>query len=359
MPLLSLEIEYLRNIAQARITLCSTLNVFTGVNASGKTTVLEAAYLLGTGRSFRTARLGRAIQAGAPLFQVRGRIEGQHGRPVELRVQRGAEGLSVAIDGRQVRGRAALAEHFPVQLIHHGSFGLLERGPEARRKFLDWGVFHVEPAYLGAWRRYHRALRQRNAWLRSRSGTGAVSPWDTELGVAAEGLDRYRASYVTELSRSVGRYAHALLGESGIELRYLRGWEASETLRDVLTGGATGDRAVGHTRSGPHRADLELRCRDVPAQERLSRGQQKLLVCALQLGQVEVFRERTGRAFTVLVDDLPAELDVLHTRRLLESLAKTQAQVLSTTVEPNALPTSAWQAHRMFHVEHGKVLEMV
>jgi len=331
------------------------LNLILGSNGAGKTSVLEALYLLGRGRSFRTARIERVVGSDGSTLTVIGRVE-DRGQTVPVGIERGRNVLRIRIGGRDATGMAELAQTFPVQLIQPNSHKLLEEGPRYRRQFLDWGVFHVEPVFYPAWQRFQRALRQRNAALRARQDE---RPWDPELLAAADALDSARRTYLEELLPLVTAYVDRILGLDGVTLRYAPGWPQDMSLSDALHNHRQRDRDQGFTVYGPHRADLRVQINGAPVQERVSRGQQKMLVAAMVLAQATVFNAKTGRQGALLVDDVAAELDATHRGRLLGLLCELPMQLFVTAIEEAGLLDEFSRPAKVFHVERGEVREVV
>ena len=270
-------------------------------------------------------------------------------------------GLQAKIGGENLRSSSELAEHLPLQVINADSFDLLLGSPGYRRQFLDWGVFHVEHRFHGVWQRFQKALKQRNSLLRHGKISDAdLRPWDRELCEAGESVDEQRAQYFAELEPLFQRLVPRLSPDlGGVELRYRRGWDKSTSLQQALEGSARADREQGFTHVGPQRADVKVLSGAHAASEVLSRGQQKLVVCALKLAQGQLLSQRKGRSCLYLVDDLPAELDRQHCRRVAEVLMELETQVYITCVDTKefaeAWPGEWLEKSAMFHVEHGEV----
>jgi len=352
-----LKISHCRNIESAHLSLNSGLNIITGANASGKTTLLEAFNLLATGRSFRTSRLNHVIQAEHSALTIFAQLRSAPGLSQKLGFQYKDAKRQLRLDGNAIHSGAELAQLLPIQLINQQSFDLIEQGPSQRRKFLDWGVFHVEQSFYPVWQRYMRAMKQRNAALRQ--SIKQTQHWEQEMASSAAKLHTYRQSYVDSLQPLFITSVKEMLGCDDITMQYRAGWDTDVPLHELLASNRDKDRELGYSRYGPQRADIVFKRAGAPARERLSRGQQKLLVSALVLGQAQLLRNSTGKAGTVLIDDISAELDANHCAKLMKVLLATGSQLIITAISPEQLPDVSSEKPTMFHVEHGKVKEVV
>jgi len=349
MGLTRLEISNIRNLQAVRLDLSPGFNVLCGANGSGKTSFLEALYILGRGTSFRTKDLSRVLHNGAPKFFVAGKLTPSM---VSLGVEYQASATQYRISGQKARGRLELAEHLPLLFISPESQALVSEGPQQRRRFLDWGVFHVEPGFLPAWRLYQRALKQRNKAL---GAAGVETAWDGELARSAELITGLRRDYLARLTPYVELYLHKLVALEGVTLNFAPGWRQDLSYSEALRSSLAQDRDYGFTRQGPHRADVVLRLGNRLARDTVSRGQQKLLVFALLLAQVALLNEAVAVQPVIMIDELAAELDVNHRERLLQVLAELQAQIFITVTERRVLVGDGNIPIDWFHVEHGQI----
>lgn len=351
-----LRIQGLRSLVDVRLTPGPALNAFVGPNGAGKTSLLEAVFLFSHGRSFRSgardALLGRHADA-LHLFsvwQAGGEVRrlglGREGPRWQAR--RDGEGITL---GELVRQCAVVS-------FDPGSHALIAAGAEERRRFLDWGVFHVEQDFLPAWQRYQRALKQRNRLLRDGSRDDALYEiWERELAENAAAMTAWREAYMGSWLPVVASYAAQLLPELGeVSLRFRQGWAEGSALDDVLRESRSRDMGRGHTGHGPHRADWSVSYEGAPQREHLSRGQEKLTAVACLLGQASLYHAQRGEWPVVCVDDLASELDAGHQDALLAQLSQVGAQVWVTgTALPRGLP----QGTPVFHVEQGQVTPLL
>lgn len=333
------------------------INIITGDNASGKTSMLEAIYMLARGQSFRNNSARAQIRTGQDMFVLTGRILGEgSNNNKRIGVARAKTGSAqYRLDGDENTRRYDLVSTLPLQLIDPNLHRLMEQGPRHRRRFLDWGVFHVEHGFFTAWRHYCRALKQRNSALRRGGSIASIRAWHPELVKSASIIDKARVHYVSQLKAALPKSLMDLLQGDAPEITYLSGWSKTMSFQDSLEASIDTDRKMGHTQAGPHRADLRFRVGGVKAETHVSRGQQKILVCALLLAQTKLIYSTQHRRPVLLVDDLMAELGPNYQQAVLAEIKAQSIQAFLTTLNPDSFLLNVPDA-RMFHVEHGQVV---
>jgi DNA replication and repair protein RecF len=351
LPLSRLRITSLRCLDEAELELHPERNYIFGPNGAGKTSILEGIFVLGRGRSFRTRQMRRLVQHGADGFAVFGEVV-IDGALRRLGVAYRTGRLEKRMDGEPASSMAELAAWLPVHAIDPSMHALVEGGPSERRRFLDWGVFHVEPRYLGDWKRYRRVLSQRNAALKRGADSAELRSWSIALAEAGVAIDDRRRRYLARLEPYVAGLGGRLL-QRPLTLDYRRGWPEGERLEEVLATAEARDRQSGTTDAGPHRAEVVLRLDDRRVQDEASRGQQKLTAAALILAQVAVECADRPQRSVLVVDDPVAELDADSLGRLLVALGELSAQVVFTALAPTTL--SPAPGYPVFHVERGGV----
>src|SRR5580700_885792 len=354
MTLRQVQVTDFRCLHRADLDLDPNFTLISGPNASGKTSLLEAIYVLGRGRSFRTRRLEPLIRSGTERMMVVGEAELPE-RHVTLGIEGTAEGLRARVGGERVASLAELAWVLPVQIIDPEIHRLIEEGPNRRRRFIDWGVFHVEHSFVEHWQRYQQTLRQRNAALKARQGRAVVTAWDAELVRYGELISDARRRYVEQLAPVAASVAARLL-DLELVIAYRPGWAAGIALSTALEGSFARDLDLGATQAGPHRADLVIRLQGAGVRDRVSRGQQKLLAAVLLLSQIKLFPEDSRTRPTLLLDDPAAELDSVHLRALLDEVRSQPLQLVVTTLQATQAELAVFGAPgRRFEIEAGEV----
>lgn len=350
MPLTELRIQNLRCIEDAALELAPDLSVVSGPNGAGKTSILEAIFLLGRGRSFRTRSSERLIRFGAASLSVFGRSNAEP--PIAAGVEVTRAGTRARINGQPAASLLELSKALPVQAIDPEIHKLIDQGPERRRRWLDWLVFHVEPNFGFHWGRYQRALKQRNASLRGRADP---SVWDAPLVEHGAVITQARRAAITLLDPYLEQAVSRFAGWN-LKATFYQGWGQEIDLAGALAAAKARDVERGTTTSGPHRADVLLRSEGKIAREILSRGQQKLSAIAMVLSQLSLLQDRLRMRATLLLDDPAAELDRDNLARLFDELTGLQSQMVVTSLQPN--PVLFTRPNAVFHVERGRVLKV-
>jgi DNA replication and repair protein RecF len=353
MDIARLEITQFRNLSTARVEPEPGFNIFYGLNGSGKTSLLEAIYFLGLGRSFRSHLLSRIIQHNTQSFSLFSSLIAANGQSIAIGIEKQQSNKTkIKIGGAVVDSSAELARLLPIQLINIDTFQLINAGPKYRRQFIDWGVFHVEHNFFSSWKKMQRALKQRNAALRSQQPVEQVVAWNEEFVIASLEVEQLRQTYFEQLTPVFLELLAQLIDMPNLSITYSQGWDGERHLREILAGGIHRDYQLGYTQYGPQRSDVVIKIDNVLAEEVLSRGEQKLVVCALRLAQGILLRKLTEKRCVYLVDDLPSELDKRRCSSVLAALEKLQAQVFLTCVGVDNIEAEG----KRFHVEQGEIL---
>jgi len=357
-----LDIHGIRNIGSASFAPIDGINILYGANGSGKTSILEAIYLLGRGRTFRSRYTTTLINHDVRECTVFGAAESKEQKaPYTIGVSREATGaFQFKVDGQRVSTSSSLADAIPLLLMNSDSFLLIEGGPGGRRRFLDWGVFHVEQQFQTVWAQFKRSLQQRNKILRHDKMTQEdLRSWDISFVRLAQQLTGMRRSYFAAIEPLFYELIERLTTIKGVSLKFHQGWEEGKTLDFALAESFERDTRQQTSNIGPHRADIKILVDGRAANNVLSRGQMKALVAALIVGQGQMFRQTRQKQCVYLFDDLVSELDNDYLLRLLDVLASAKAQVFITGTDyvplVNVLENREIEDYAVFHVKHGVI----
>ncbi len=348
MAIRQLSLTDFRNLASATLELHPRINLVHGVNAAGKTSLLEALYVLCQGQSFRTHQLAQCVQYGKPGFLLFGRFD-----DFKAGISKRGRRLEIRVDGATVGRRSELVRKAPINIVNADSFEQIDGPPGVRRRFVDWYLFHVEHDYADAWNRFQHALRQRNRLLKDRRDLDLLDYWDEHLVEPSERLAAMRRRCANALQVMLGTEMESLLAGFRLELEYRTGWPDGRALSDVLAAERKRDIAAGYTRFGIQRDDLLLRVEGRPAGEILSRGQAKRLCLAMLLAALTRVGQAVSKRIVLLIDDLHSELDPSARQRVYERLQSLDLQLFISNIDATLPAPIAAEEFKMFHVEHG------
>ena len=396
-----LQISHLRNLTQISLE-PAACNIIIGANGSGKTSLLEAIFLLSRGKSFRHHQPKRYIQHHQNNTTVHAKLNDSR----TLAIQKQADATTILrLNQTTVYNQSILTEQLPTLLIDPSTMDMLEQGSASRRQLLDWLVFHMKQGFHPQWMAYQRLLKQRNSLLkRTRHLTqvqlSELKSWDKGLSNHAALIHHYREQVFTEWQPYFAKSILQLLPSYAeqLSLSYNAGYDTSVALDVQLNERLEQDLQLGYTRIGNHRADIHVHWRsnesvnDQTTDHRtaasansiqtklptlkeqaanvLSRGEKKLLITALRLSQLPLLLNDEERSNSinddlssratpvVLLDDITAELDDRAIEILLSTLARLPCQVFMTSLTDDILPlvNELWSQPNTFHVKQGEIL---
>ena len=353
MNISSVKVTHFRNIVQADLNLDPGINVIVGDNGSGKTSLLEAIYYLGHAKSFRTPHSTQLITLGEKQLVLYCDLSDHK----SIGISRSKNTEHIKIARQPVLKKSELVMALPIQFINPDVHKILDDSPRYRRRFLEWGVFHVEHSYLELWKKYQVILKQRNAALKNRWDKKLIDSWTGELTAVANAITKIKDDYLKELAAVVQPMVH---GFEDLQLDYQRGWPEAMSFEDSLNSSLESDFKTGFTKYGPHRSDIKIILKGIAAKDVVSRGQQKFLACVLKIAQVLLYSKKTSRTPVFLVDDIFSELDRNRVKQLLGLLLQTRTQLFLTSIEKQPVEeVLANMQRKMFHVEHGEFKEVV
>lgn len=357
MNLLKLDIYAVRNIQKASIIPSPTINLIVGKNASGKSAIIEAIYILGRAKSFRSSTVKSVINYSHDYLTVSAYVSQVGGIPCHIGVRLNSnKDMAIHVNQKAKQKCSDLAYAFPLQIFYAKSYELLEAGSVARREFLDWGIFNSDENYLSVWRNFKRTLFHRNVVLKA-SKLEQLDVWNQEFVHYGVLVNQYRQQYLERLRLIFFDIAKRFLSFDMIDLKLMPGWSQSIELKQALVDDQHRDLRHGITHSGPHRCDFHLMINNRLAKDSVSRGQLKLLVICLKLAQIQLlFFERGHYGCVLLIDDIASDIDSYNREKLLHYLSKLPCQIFITATELQDLCNlTDLSDHKLFHVEQGVI----
>lgn len=358
MSLNRLEITHVRNLNDIKLNCATRYNIVYGENGSGKTSILEAVHLLALGRSFRSHLKTRFINHQADSLLIFAQIYTSDNALLSAGIQKFANGQTqLRLNQQHIDSIAELAKLLPIQLLTPDSYELLTAASKVRRQFMDWGVFHVEPQFYNIWLKTERILKQRNTALKHQATREEIVSWDSEFSSLASQLDKMRIDYLNQLLPIIHEFSSLFPDFPTITIDYSSGWKNTASLSEQLTQTLPRDLLYGYTQIGPQRANLHIKAENKPAQDFLSRGQQKILVFILRLAQAELLKRQQNKTCVYLIDDLASELDTQCCRRIIGLIKQLSGQFFITGVDLHGLTALINEpASSLFHVKQGTIV---
>lgn len=367
MRLLSAVIRRFRNLSGVRLEPGPRATVLVGENGQGKTNTLEALYYVGTLKPLRATRLAELVQFGEAPGGAEVRASWQlAGGPREFAVRLAGGERHLEVDGKRAAGLDDYFGSVVVVAFTPDDLALVKGAPDERRRFLDRAVFGRYPAFLGESRDYVRALKARNRLLREGGDDDVREAFDAQLARLGARVWRRRLLLVDELVPHAQR-AFEAVGRLPVPLRITYRPAAVEldssmddrTLVQTLTEGLEArlslDRERRFTSVGPHADDLALQLGDRAARLYGSQGQQRALVLALKIGEIENLRANLGEYPLLLLDDVSSELDPDRNRYLMSYLGSLDAQVILTTTDLGLVRDAAGDEAVVYRVKAGAI----
>jgi DNA replication and repair protein RecF len=358
-----LSLRAFRNYRSADLEFGDGVTLLVGRNGQGKSNLLEAVYLVATGRSHRTAHEAECVHYEEPAARVRAQIA-RRGRDEELDITLTVE-AGRCVSRMRVNGvvtpRGSVLGRLPVVMAAPWDLELVRGGAGGRRRLLDGALAQLSPAYFFALHRYHRVVVQRNAELR-RKATAGLDPWDAQLVTLGARITAQRTAYAARLRPHVEEWFARLGGQGALTAAYRPSWagatdeQVAEVARADMIRLRADEYRRGVTLAGPHRDDLEFALDGRPLRAAGSQGQWRTSTLALRLAERAVMAAEIGSSPVLLLDDALAELDPERQRRVLE--AEDGAQVLASAtgvpphgpvrvlvVEAGTVTESEWSRH--------------
>ena len=374
----TLHLRQFRNYQDQRVDFSSPKTILVGDNAQGKSNLLEAVELLSALRSHRSARDRDLVRNGETVGQVSAQVDRGIG-PVDLAVTfRVGSRRTVAVNGEAQRRQVDFLGILNAVQFSSLDLELVRGGPTQRRDWVDGLLIQLEPIYARILQQYTQVLRQRNALLKQiKQGQGEtvtvdagaiaaqLAVWDAQLATTGARVARRRARVLQRLAPIAQRWHEAISGrQETLTVQYAPNVAvekaddpavAQQAFLEKIHQRAIAEKYQGTSLVGPHRDDVELKIDNTPARQYGSQGQQRTLVLALKLSELELIEAVVGEPPLLLLDDVLAELDLNRQRQLLDAIHD-RFQTLMTTTHLGAFDPQWLRASQILTVKAGSLL---
>ena len=392
MSVAKLVIHNFRNLDNASIDFHQYFNFFVGENGSGKSSLLEALFFLGHGKSFRTSKVDALVCHDQTKFVVS--VKDDNNRQLGLSREVITGVTKIKIDGDYHNRLSVLAKHIAIQIVTPESFKLFFGGPKERRRFVDLGMFHVKHNFASQWKNFNRVLKQRNACIRSNNNTtesnSLLNYWTDQFCQLSNDVAIVRAEYTAAIILELEIWLSFLLPglKNRVSVQYLQGWPQKNELHQTLLANREREFNYGYTLYGAHKFDIKFLLDKQPLENQLSRGQQKLFLLALTFAQAKLIARVNRVKPILLIDDIGAELDVHSRFAVAKALYSLNCQVMITAISNDVLDpfinrssclnnvtmgfgnhkqkvkdidnqVSIVENYKVFHVKHGEISAML
>ena len=355
-----LTLENFRNYENETFEFADGLNILTGRNAQGKTNCAEAVFYLCTGASLRIRHDRQLIRRGAERAILSAEAVGRYGH-VQLKAVLSEGGRELYVNGNKLSRAVDFLGNMRSVFFSPGELRLIQDGPDERRRFLNLSISQTSRDYGAALLRYNRILEQRNNLLKERDAgfvLDTLSVWDGQLAAAGAHILAKRRDYLARLSGYAAR-AHAHLSDNAEKLslgmdREYPGTEdeVKERLLAELAANYERDLRLGYTSVGPHRDDIRITIAGQDARGYCSQGQARTAALSMKFAEVEIFKELSGEAPVLILDDVLSELDLPRRKKLLSYIRDVQC-ILTCTHAERVL---AGEASSKIRIQAGKIV---
>ena len=351
----SVQVRSFRNLVAVDVELGARFNVIAGANGQGKTNLLEAIYVLGTSKSFRSSKMTDVVSFDGELASVRARVsEDGESRIQSVGIKAGAR--MVRIDDKRPLTLAAYAVRTPIVVFHPGEIVLSMGASAERRKLLDRTALYLAPAAMSELESYSKAIRSRQRTLEMRGVNASdLADWETLAVKHGLALMQYRAEAAERLSeRALDAFRRIAAPDLSLHAEYAAGAPCEEEafLRELRDNRAR-DIRRGSATAGPHRDDLALSISGHQVRGVASQGQHRAVTLALKSAEIDVIGAARGVRPILLLDDVSSELDRERTAALFAFLRDQEGQVLLTTTRPELIDTGKDADRRDFTIDRG------
>ncbi len=350
-----IEIKNFRNYEKQEIELNPHINIFYGDNAQGKTNILEAIFISGFGKSFRTSKEKEMIKLGeafleATVFYQKSDRDGKIRTVISNKKQ-------IEVNGVKIKKLSELIGKINLVIFTPDDIQILKSGPEKRRRFLDMMIGQLRPKYVYILNLYLKTLEQRNNYLKQikeeNKPESMLEIWDEKLAEYAEIICKYRTEFIEKLNRKIKEiHSEVTSNSEEIKIEYITECNNREIYLQLLKQRRKLDIIKGYTTKGIHRDDFKCIINDKEIEVYGSQGQHRTAILSLKLAELYVIYDEIGEYPILLLDDFMSELDEKRRKSFLSYIKDTQVIITCT----DKMELDNLNEYKLFNVKNGKII---
>lgn len=355
----NIELENFRNYINEKIDFDKNLNIITGSNAQGKTSLLEGIYICSFGKSFRTSRDKEMINFGKDFFRIKSCFVKEEEEFIDFVLSK--EGKKAAkINGCKIDKISEIISDYYVVVFSPDDLKIVKEDPEIRRNFIDRELCQIKISYYQSLLNYKKSLKQRNAYLKKESvDDSMLDVWDTQLAKEGTKIIHERMDFIENLGKiSCDIHKSITEGVEETSFKYISSIEfiknikeQEEVFLEILRGERERDLYYKNTSRGPHKDDIDILIDNISIRKYGSQGQQRTAALSMKLAEIEVIKEQSGESPILLLDDVLSELDEDRQKYLIKYLNDVQVFITSAEI-PNTI-IKEFPKHKKINVEKG------
>ena len=350
-----IKIKNFRNYESEQINLEKNINIFYGLNAQGKTNIIESIFLCSLGKSFRTKKDKEMIKLNEQNALVEVEYE-KSDRDGKIKIEIGNK-KNIYLNGIKIKKLSELLGNLNIVIFTPDDINILKGGPQNRRRFLDIMISQLRPNYMHILNLYIKTMEQRNNYLRQikeeHKDENLLEIWDEKLAEYAIKIYEYRKEFIEKIIKKLDIiHKNITNGEEQIELEYVTECDSKEKYLKLLKERRKLDIIKGFTTKGVHRDDFMIYINKKDIKIFGSQGQNRTAMLSLKLAELQVIYDEIGEYPILLLDDFMSELDKTRRKNFLENIEGTQ--VIITGTEKLDIENLKYLE---YNVSNGKVLK--
>ena len=344
-----------RNYREQTIELNENANVFYGLNAQGKTNILEALYFSALGRSFRTFKENELIKFNHDYSNIIiTYIKNDRENKIEINLNKGNKKI-IKINGVKINKSSEIVGNINLVIFSPDDITILKQGPALRRKFLDVLISQLKPKYLFELLEYNKILDNRNACLKARN-IDTLDIWNEQLASKMEIIHKYRKEYIDKLqNKLITIHPELTNNQEEIKIIYKTNFSNKEDFIELLKRNEQNDLFKGFTNEGAHREDFEILINDKSLSMYGSQGQHRTAILSLKIAELNIIKEEIGENPILLLDDVTSELDEQRVMSIFDVVKDYQVLITCTDLAQILKYDCLTKNIKMFNINSGHI----